>query len=1425
MNEYQTLKSAGFSEGEIAAFMRPRLIDGGFSDMEVNQYFQDQSGKRPVSVMGSEQSEDIKEIANACRAEIDAAASEGVDLDWEDALKLGWQNSVAGMVKRGKLPDEYLSDNAGSLNVFERTLSGIAGLVADTPVFLAGGKAGAAGGAAAGAAAGSVIPGVGTAAGAAGGALVGGGAGAFGFHAAARQILVDAYQRGEVATAEELWERVKSAAGAGGKAAAVGALMGPVGKAAGAVSSVAGLGAKGATLVETAAQVGTMATAGPVIAEGRMPTQQDFIDSAFMVLGLKGAKMLTQKTVNVVKNTVLPKLMKEYVKTGQVPQEIMSEVVKDPVKAANLLSKNKDIDGRQVQERWDIRREYRDVKASPTGGDAYKVLVEMRPEEMKRMLVQKGAAIRNADGDLIVEGRQLLRETGTKSNFGFTKIIFKHGIGEKDAMKLPEFIRKYAPVEDTKQQQVWRVPINEKEHYTIVFNKGKLSEPGSTPTSLLQMGDTQQPGTTPAPSVAGSVSSIAETGKNVNENYLVSMYREPNAGSIPLSAPKARGTTPAEQEINSRISFDAAPKRTPKTIFTELKNKFLTAMVDRLRPLEIAVEKSGEKPSIENDPYKLARMYEGVSGKGDHFLERATFDFKTGKNNGRSFKSIIGSVKNVDEFRSYLVARRAVELSARSIRTGVPEASAKAVVLELEGKYAAAAAEIYAYQDRVLKYAVDSGRISQETYQAIKANNKYYVPFQREMDGPGGIFAGGGRNFKSKSPVRAIEGSERPIIDPFESIIKNTYDILASVEKNEVARALADLAGKPGMEGVIEKSNVSFRGQKVSKSQLKSKGIDIDDDFLDVKTPSPINEKNQIVAYRNGAREIYKVDPAIAKIINGLGPSSMGWVERVLSLPARTLRAGATLTPDFWVKNMARDMLQAFIVSKGSFKPGLDTAKGLKSSVAKDDAYWNWKKSGGSGSSMVSVDRKNLQKQFKALNETGYSGKVWNIVRHPMELLRLGSEIGEEATRLGIFKKRGAVAGTRGALLEAGMESRDITLDFARAGSAAKFINSYIPFFNAGIQGTAQFARAIRTRPAATALTIAGAIVVPSIYNAVANYGDKDIEEVPQAQKNTMWVFKAGDVIYRLPKPQQYGFIGTIVERMTTAALDGMSGRDRDGLFDGLFKAAMNEFQINFVPQMAVPFVERYANKTLFNDRPIIPYDREDALPEYQYTTSTNELTKAISAKIADWVEREDGTGRGATFSPAVAENFVREWTGALGQYMLDLADYAARKAGIVDDPVKPEKGIEDRPFVRAFMIRHPSRSAESLSKFYEHSKELDQYLKSFGIAKSELDAGAMGNLAIFQAYKVVDGIKQTISGVSRVIRTIENLPDMSSDDKRENIDALTLKMIDAARFGLETIKGIKKQVGEIRRRRKEEPWLAPAPAPEQRKITIGEYR
>lgn len=937
---------------------------------------------------------------------------------------------------------------------------------------------------------------------------------------------------------------------------------------------------------------------------------------------------------------------------------------------------------------------------------------------------------------------------------------------------------------------------------------------------------------------------------------------------------------PAEMRVLSQISVGDREKRLPT--FSDL----YTAAVDDLHPLMRIVEEmsKGKKIPAEKDPYKLARLMRGWHGRAEHFLERSPYLFKNYENVGKPLQEILKPIKkNLDEFRAYIVSKRALELANRKIETGILREDAEFVVNKYEPVYGKAFEDLIQYQDATLAYLHDSGLISTKIALKMKQLNKDYVPFYRIMETDRS--RGTGAGLQARQPIKRIKGSWRDIQDPLESIIKNTYLYINLAEKNAVGRALVNLAqstegmGKyvekipepkqvikirePELWGILQRyghwvetskykelkeeitekvkigegeeikaiDKVEERAREALTSrgfsegevqqildrlkgaktpEAKSKiiektvekvaviqttrefGLELPEGVAEIFRPSAFTPKDDVIAvWRNGKRGLYQVHPDIARTMLALDRESVNLLIRLLGMPASWLRAGATLTPEFIARNPFRDQFSAFAYSKYNFAPGYDLAKGVFSLAKKDEAYWQWKKGGGLRSMLVSMDRKYLQKNLGQLLQ---KTPVRNIIKNPIEALRILSETMEAGTRLGEFKKGIKKEGvTKTGILEAAFASREVTLDFARVGAKTRAVNTLIAFWNANVQGMDKMVRAFKEQPAMTSAKVAAGITLPSVLLTIVNRQDERWKEIPQWQKDLFWIVMTENHIWRIPKPFELGILfGTVPERITEFILD-----QDPHAFDGLLQAIGRGASPGAIPTVAIPWMENWANRSLFLDRPIVPAAREKVLPEYQYKPYTTEVAKLIGRALGELPPLE----KSPYISPARIENLIRGWSGGLGIHILKVADEALRRTGAVPETIKPTRTWADIPLIKGFAVRHPSGQAESIKKFYDNYEDIEQiiatiktlskrefkYEEAIGILEEDADQVAIR----------LTGIHKGLSNAQNTISFIYENPDIAPDEKRQLIDLIYYQMIDMARGGNAIVEQVKKMAKE----------------------------
>lgn len=772
---------------------------------------------------------------------------------------------------------------------------------------------------------------------------------------------------------------------------------------------------------------------------------------------------------------------------------------------------------------------------------------------------------------------------------------------------------------------------------------------------------------------------------------------------------KAWEEMPSFMKVKSQISFqDRKPSFFGK--FQKNIDNVLTDYVDQLYPIkkytELAKKNIGQIDESEN-AYTLARLLEGWVGKANHFLEHKTFN-ANGEINGKGLKEILEIVDGKEQdFSTYLVAKRAIELSKRDIESGISKEDAEQAVKDIEKEnpeFSDAAKDLQTYQDKVLRYALESGLMTEDDYVRIKAKNQEYVPFFRVVDEltPKGMF--GKALAKVAKPTKKIKGSEREIIDPIESIIKNTYSIIQNSDKARVMQAMATLSNKHHELGrLFEKvppkltKIASINLADELSSDLKAQLGDDLDTFIDIFRPSMINQDGVITVFNKGEKEYYYVgDEVLYNSLLAMNQEEVSTFVRLLAKPASWLRAGATsLSPDFLARNPFRDQMSAFFFSKNGYIPYVDFVRGLMSVTSKDNTYWEWVRSGGMQATLVSMDRNYLKKNIKDIQ-----GKNRLKYLNPLYQLQALSEFGELATRMGEFKR----AKKKGkSTQQAAFDAREVSLDFQRKGAKIKQLNMITAFLNANIQGLDKFVRTFKEQPSTTFVKSVLGITLPSLLLYLLNRDDERYKALPNWEKDLFWHIPLGDdpndPIIKLPKPFEVGVLfGSIPER----ALQFAETKDPEGL-KKTTTSFLNGITPPLMPTAIKPVIENVTNYSFFFGNNLESKTLQRLVPEERYYRTTSETAKKL----------------GLTFgvSPIKIENLIRGYSGGVGSLTLKMIDYAGGNSK--DNPLPLSS--EQVPVLRAFLSKSPFGSrSQQVQVFFDRYEKIEQKYNTWKLKEGE---------------------------------------------------------------------------------------------------------
>lgn len=815
-------------------------------------------------------------------------------------------------------------------------------------------------------------------------------------------------------------------------------------------------------------------------------------------------------------------------------------------------------------------------------------------------------------------------------------------------------------------------------------------------------------------------------------------------------AERIKGSISFESKGKVSQAIDAVKRGEAKDVIKKALNDVYTKAVDELNPLKDLVEEverqTGEKIAFDDNPYMQAWLARGWVGKAETLIEHGAPEHGI-----KSLKDILKGIgeKEHKEFSAYLVALHDLDLHKNKQKATFDYTEDAAVLGKHAGneRFQKAAVAIYKYQDYMLQMLVKEGMLTAKAYHTMRKMYPHYIPFFRDMSDAGmQSFLSGRKGFIDvSSPVKRFKGSTRDIIDPLESIVKNTFQFYNAVERNHVGRTFAKLADKNGVGQIVERVN----GNKA-------------------KTDNTFN------VWENGEKVTYETTPELIQTMRMLDKDQSNMVAKILSYPANWLRAGATLSPEFILRNPVRDMIGASIYSKHGFIPVLDTFKGLSLFLKKGELYWEYMKSGAAHAAMVSLDRDYLGGQLRDIMSR--ESKITKLIKNPIEVLRAMSEATEMATRLAEYDNaRKGYTGVGNRLFgkdrkpltarEAALESRDITLDFSRRGSHTKKANQVIAFFNATIQGADKMARAFKEDPRGMTVKTMLYITLPSILLWYMNKDDERYQELPQWEKDTFWIIPGKENMYRVPKPFEAGVLfGTSFERMLQYFDDAKNNRKSVG-FKGFGDRVIDSLAPNFMPTAMIPAVEAMTNYSLFRQRNIIPQSQENLPARLQYGANTSEVAKFVGDKI--------------NVSPYIVDNTIRGYGGGLAGLGLSGIDAAT---GAKEN--NASKKWYEAPGLRGFTAA-PYQSSNSVQRVYDDYKEQEKLHNEFKLTGQRPEGYDAKEFAKLK------NASDSLKGLNKASKAIINNERMSGEQKREQLDKINMRKANIARsvYGLGKVK------------------------------------
>lgn len=772
--------------------------------------------------------------------------------------------------------------------------------------------------------------------------------------------------------------------------------------------------------------------------------------------------------------------------------------------------------------------------------------------------------------------------------------------------------------------------------------------------------------------------------------------------------------------------------KSKKKTFAERWERIRAQVIDDLAALERLERKVlGRLAGADDSLYKSARLFRGVPMKAHQIVQERLEPI---------VKMVERSGFSMDDLGMYALARHAKDVNEAGYISGFTNAEIDDVLRRLGTEQMEQARKaLIQINDDMLQELVDSGVISSQLAETLRVRWPNYVPLFRAFDDDKVEFVGGLSQALANvtAPIKELKGSERSVIDPLENMVRNIFQSVNAAERNRVAQQLSKLAE-----------------------------VDSEQRFIRQLEPNEkVGRKNVVKVKVDGEDVRYEVDPEVYKAMLNLDRESTDIITNILSKPASLLRAGATLTPEFSLRNPIRDILQAYITSNSGFNPLIDFPVGLIQSITKGRLYRDWVNNLGAYGNVLSMDRKVHQEALRRVLKEKPSQKFVNIVtgRSLIRLLRAISDTTESATKIGEYRaalRRGATP------KEAAYRSRDI-MDFARAGSSVRNVNKIVAFLNANIQGKSKLLRSIKENPVGTTVRALVAVTIPTIGIYAFNHRyanskqQETLREAPDWMKDTFWLvaIPGTDTVARIPKPFD---VAPLFSNLPERALAFVRDNDPEA-FEGFVRRSLSDAALPVQISGLLPIVEGMANYSFFREGPIIPMREQNLEFRDQYDPVRTSETARMLAAVAEKLTGGKGSFKNFS-SPRVMENTIYGFTAGLGRYATDAIDAILKGSGAVDRPAAPQKRAEQLPLVRSFTV-DPLQNTRSLDKLYERREELTRQKNSANANDREFTKA--------DELKRLDKAAKEISGINKEIRSIERDQYMSASEKRRRIEPL----------------------------------------------------
>ena len=581
------------------------------------------------------------------------------------------------------------------------------------------------------------------------------------------------------------------------------------------------------------------------------------------------------------------------------------------------------------------------------------------------------------------------------------------------------------------------------------------------------------------------------------------------------------------------------------------------------------------------------------------------------------------------------------------IPLGAEDAQRMLNQLQSENPWLQAKADaFYDWWDLFMRTYVVGGAVSEQDYDNIRNAAPHYVPTHRE--GSTGAFvkeyaemiSSFTKTMNVGASLKPAKGSTKriePIADQLASIIGTYVKSYRSrmLVNNFFDELLVDDDGNFAEFGRIVWS-------KTDPIFQQAHAADSDDTGAAVGKVDGEDGGYYLATWRDGKKIVAHISEGMYHSMNNLigkGYQKVQWLMDFFNATTTPMKMAITGVNVFFAgRNIARDIPTAFVNTENK---SLAYGRGWIEAcahIAQNSDLWRVYCALGGEHANINYRKKGL------VNAIDDPKVVKRVVKGTINVLSVIGETSESVTRFAEFlatiRRMGDTPTTR---MIAMHRAAEVTVDFSRAGWAARFANSWQPYFNPAIQGIAKVFRSVfESKTPGKTIDFNGktavkglmwAILPEIFFDLLRRIKDKEKEfnQLSDYVKDNYYMVPAGDHKWiRIAKTREWAAVfGNAVMRL----MEGSTGYERP--FETYWDISIKG---NFLPELPVGLImqlkgqidrnENYAGSVIipktfdeFKDTyPMDVYDENTSAFAYRIASITSKVFAELNPMAWDYI-------------------------------------------------------------------------------------------------------------------------------------------------------------------------------------------------------------